>query len=280
MLELALDTELSHDQRDYITTARSSAESLVDIINDILDFSKIEAGHLALDSSPFRLGESLADTVSTLGHRADQKGLEFALEIAPDVPDALIGDVGRLRQVIINLVGNAIKFTETGEVVLRVAVDHRDEDSVLLHFFVADTGIGIEPKNQERVFEAFQQADASTTRQFGGTGLGLAISSRIVELMDGRFGLTSELGKGSVFDFTAIFKTSAANTATPRSVPNTSLSNLRVLVVDDNATNRRILDGILRSWGMRATLAASGAEALKIPLRDKWDGGTVFTHPH
>jgi two-component system sensor histidine kinase/response regulator len=263
MLELALDTELSHDQRDYLTTARSSAESLVDIINDILDFSKIEAGHLALDSSHFRLGESIADTISTLGHRADQKGLEFGLEIASDIPDALIGDVGRLRQVIINLVGNAIKFTERGEVTLRIEVDSCEESFAMLHFFVADTGIGVEPKNQERVFEAFQQADASTTRQYGGTGLGLAISSRIVTLMGGRMGLMSEPGKGSVFDFTARFGIQSADTV-PESVAQTMLSNVRVLVVDDNATNLRILDGILRSWGMRATLAASAGEALKI----------------
>jgi two-component system, sensor histidine kinase and response regulator len=263
MLELALDTDLSRDQRDYVTTARSSAESLVDIINDILDFSKIEAGHLALDSSPFRLGESIADTISTLGHRADQKELEFSLKIAPDVPDALVGDVGRLRQVIINLVGNAIKFTERGEVTLRIELDKRQEDTAVLHFFVADTGIGIQPENHERVFEAFQQADASTTRQYGGTGLGLAISSRIITLMGGRVGLTSEIGKGSVFDFTAGFGIQSEDTV-PESVPHTRLSNVRALVVDDNATNLRILDGILRSWGMRATLAASGSEALKI----------------
>ncbi|HEX9085546.1 MAG TPA: response regulator, partial [Gemmatimonadaceae bacterium] len=263
MLELALDTELSRDQRDYVTTARSSAESLVDIINDILDFSKIEAGHLALDSSHFRLGESIADTISTLGHRADQKGLEFGLEIASDIPDALIGDVGRLRQVIINLVGNAIKFTEQGEVTIRIEVEKSEENFAMLHFFVADTGIGIEAGSQERVFEAFHQADASTTRQYGGTGLGLAIASRIVTLMGGRIGLMSEPGKGSVFDFTARFGIQSADTV-PQSVVPSRLSNLHVLVVDDNATNRRILDGILRSWGMQPTLAASGSEALKI----------------
>jgi len=264
MLELALDTQLSREQRDYVSTARGSAEALIDIINDILDFSKIEAGHFALDSSPFRLGESIADTMRTLGHRADQKGLEFALEIAPDVPDALIGDAGRLRQVISNLVGNAIKFTERGEVVLRVEVDGRDEDWAALHFFVADTGIGIAAEHQERVFEAFQQADASTTRQFGGTGLGLAISSRIVTLMGGRVGLKSESGKGSVFDFTARFWIQSATTATAEAATVGRLANLRVLVVDDNATNLRILDGILQNWGMRPTLAASGNEALRI----------------
>jgi two-component system sensor histidine kinase/response regulator len=279
MLELALDTDLSRDQRDFLTTARSSAESLVDIINDILDFSKIEAGHLALDSSQFRLGESIADTICTLGHRADQKGLEFGLEIAPNVPDSLIGDVGRLRQVIINLVGNAIKFTESGRVDLRVELDSNVRDRAVLHFFVTDTGIGIEPENQKRVFEAFQQADASTTRQYGGTGLGLAISSRIVTLMGGHIGLTSEVGNGTVFDFTADFGIQSADMV-PESVPHTRLSNVRVLVVDDNATNLRILDGILGSWGMRATLVTGGSEALKIlsgPDRDAEQFALIIT---
>jgi signal transduction histidine kinase/CheY-like chemotaxis protein/HPt (histidine-containing phosphotransfer) domain-containing protein len=269
MMELALDTELSPDQRDYVTTARSSALSLVDIIDDILDFSKIEAGHAKLDSGRFRLGESLADTIRSLGHRADQKGLEFAVEIGSSVPDALVGDAGRLRQVIINLVGNAIKFTERGEVVLSVELEYRDEDSVLLHFFVSDTGIGIEAKHQARVFDAFQQADASTTRQFGGTGLGLAISSRVVKLLGGRIGLKSEPGKGTVFDFTARFDLQPTATATPEPAAGANLENLRVLVVDDSATNRRILDGHLRSWGMRPTLAASGNDALEILLTDE-----------
>jgi signal transduction histidine kinase/CheY-like chemotaxis protein/HPt (histidine-containing phosphotransfer) domain-containing protein len=267
MLELALDTKLSADQRDYITTARSSADALVDIINDILDFSKIEAGHFALDPSPFRLGESIADTVTTLRHRADQKGLEFSLEIAPEVPDRLIGDVGILRQVIVNLVGNAIKFTAQGEILLRVEVDHRDEDSVLLHFFVSDTGIGIEAKNRERVFEAFQQADASTTRQFGGTGLGLAISSRVVKLMGGRFGLTSEPGKGSVFDFTAIFGTQAAAFAEEQpggTVPRerTGTRSLKVLIAEDNAVNQKLATAILRRAGHVVTVVPNGREAV------------------
>ena len=276
MLELALDTKLSADQRDYITTARSSAEALVDIINDILDFSKIEAGHFALDPSPFRLGESIADTVRSLGHRADQKSLEFSLEIAPEVPDGLIGDVGILRQVIVNLVGNAIKFTAQGEILLRVEVDHRDEDSVLLHFYVSDTGIGIEAKNRERVFEAFQQADASTTRQFGGTGLGLAISSRVVKLMGGRLSLTSEHGKGSVFDFTAIFGVQAATT-TPESVAVKTPSNLaearslRILIAEDNAVNQKLATAILRRAGHVVTVVPNGREAVGAMERDSFD---------
>jgi signal transduction histidine kinase/CheY-like chemotaxis protein/HPt (histidine-containing phosphotransfer) domain-containing protein len=280
MLELALDTSLSPDQRDYIITARSSAESLVDIINDILDFSKIEAGHATLDPSTFSLGESIGDTVRSLGHRADQKGLRFALEIASDVPHGLIGDIGRLRQVIVNLVGNAIKFTHRGEVLLRIEVDHRDEDSVLLHFFVSDTGIGIEPENQKRVFEAFQQADTSTTRQFGGTGLGLAISSRIVALMKGRIGLASEPGKGSVFDFTALFQISSAGAAIPAAVPEepattprpaASVTSLRVLVVEDNAVNQKLASGILQHAGHVAVIVPNGREAVAAVGRERFD---------
>jgi two-component system, sensor histidine kinase and response regulator len=263
MLELALDTDLSPNQREYVETARSSADTLVDIINDILDFSKIEAGHLYLESSEFRLGESLADTISTLGLRADQKGLEFMLEIAPDVPDALLGDVGRLRQVIVNLVGNAIKFTEKGEVVLRVGVDSGGDDAAVLHFSVSDTGIGIAPEHQERVFEAFQQEDSSTTRRYGGTGLGLAISARIVGMMGGKLGLTSAPGVGSTFDFSATFGRQPEGTESAQLLPDRELSGLSALVVDDNATNRRILDGMLRGWGMKPTLASSGEEALE-----------------
>ena len=280
MLELALDTSLSPEQRDYLTTARSSAESLIEIINDILDFSRIEAGHATLDPSTFSLGESIGDTVRSLGHRADQKGLKFGLEIAPDVPDGLIGDIGRLRQVIINLVGNAIKFTHRGEVVLRIDVDHRDEDSVLLHFFVSDTGIGIEPENQKRVFEAFQQADASTTRQFGGTGLGLAISSRIVTLLKGRIGLASEPGKGSVFDFTALFRISTAGAATAAAVqeelatnarPAADVASLRVLVAEDNAVNQKLALGILQHAGHFAVIVPNGREAVAAVERERFD---------
>jgi signal transduction histidine kinase/CheY-like chemotaxis protein/HPt (histidine-containing phosphotransfer) domain-containing protein len=263
MLELALDTDLSPNQREYVETAHSSADTLVDIINDILDFSKIEAGRFDLESSEFRLGESLADTTSTLGLRADQKGLEFVLDIAPDVPDALVGDAGRLRQVIVNLVSNAIKFTENGEVVLRVGVDSRSDDAAVLQFSVSDTGIGIAPEHQERVFEAFQQEDNSTTRRYGGTGLGLAISARIVGMMGGKLGLTSEPGVGSTFDFSATFGLQPDGTESAQLLPDRELSGLSALVVDDNTTNRRILDGMLRGWGMKPTLASSGEEALE-----------------
>jgi signal transduction histidine kinase/CheY-like chemotaxis protein/HPt (histidine-containing phosphotransfer) domain-containing protein len=263
MLELAMDTELKPDQREYVETARSSAETLVDIINDILDFSKIEAGHFELDEADFRLGESLADTVTTLGLRADQKGLEFVLEIAPDVPDALVGDVGRLRQVIVNLVGNAIKFTDRGEVMLGVELVSRATDSATIRFSVTDTGIGIDPDHQQRVFGAFQQADSSTTRRYGGTGLGLAISARLVAMMGGKIGLKSEPGKGSTFDFEARFGYSTKLTTEPEAADVSELHGLTALVVDDNETNRRILDGMLRGWGMQPTLTSSGEEALE-----------------
>ena len=281
MLELALDTDLSADQREYVETARGSADTLVDIINDILDFSKIEAGRFDIESSEFRLGESLADTISTLGLRADQKGLEFVLEIAAEVPDAFVGDVGRLRQVIVNLVGNAIKFTETGEVVLRIEVDDRTEQSAVLHFSVSDTGIGIAPEHQERVFEAFQQEDGSTTRRYGGTGLGLAISARIVEMMGGRIGLASEPGKGSTFDFSAKFELQPPGSESLEALPARGLSGLSALVVDDNATNRRILDGMLRGWGMKPTLASSGEEALdKLSNGNKKKFALILTDSH
>jgi signal transduction histidine kinase/DNA-binding NarL/FixJ family response regulator len=290
MLELALDTDLSTDQREYVATARSSADALIEIINDILDFSKIEAGRLELDATEFRLGENLTDTISTLALRAEQKGLELVLDIAPEVPDELVGDMGRLRQVIVNLVGNAIKFTERGEVALHVAVDNRTDDSVVLHFSVTDTGIGIEPEHQKRVFEAFQQADNSTTRRYGGTGLGLAISARLVEMLGGRFGLTSEVGKGSTFDFSAQFGCVSTSTATgtravdgarrgretapalvgkvDKQVPARSL---RILVAEDNAVNQKLAASILQRAGHTAVIVTDGRDAVSALENGKFD---------
>jgi signal transduction histidine kinase/DNA-binding response OmpR family regulator len=263
MLELALDTDLGEEQREYIETAHSSAETLVDIINDILDFSKIEAGRFDLEEIDFKLAESLSDTVSTLGLRADQKGLEFAVEVAPNVPDALVGDVGRLRQVIVNLVGNAIKFTEAGEVVLSITCERANSTSAFLCFSITDTGIGIDPGVQDKVFEAFQQADTSTTRKYGGTGLGLAISARLVAMMGGRIHLASEPGKGSTFAFTLPFAVHDDGVETSDGHATADLNGLNALVVDDNDTNRRILDGMLRAWGMIPTLASSAEDALQ-----------------
>jgi PAS domain S-box-containing protein len=291
MTELALATDLTAEQRDYLGMVKGSAENLLDVINDILDFSKIEAGKLQLDPRPFSLADSLGDTLKSLGLRAQQKGLELACHLAPGVPDALVGDPGRLGQVITNLVGNAIKFTEHGEVVVTVAVDKEtrrqgDKETeagplsfslspclpVSLSFEVRDTGIGIPADKQATIFDAFTQADTSTTRRFGGTGLGLTISSRLVELMGGRIGLESEPGRGSMFHFTARFGLHSGEEAAARVAPRELLRGLPVLVVDDNATNRRILEELLGRWEMRPRAVASGPAALKALRQATADG--------
>jgi two-component system, sensor histidine kinase and response regulator len=263
MTELVLDTDLDADQREYLNLAKLSADSLLSLINDILDYSKIEAGKLDIETIDFNLSDCIGETMKTLSLRAHQKGLELAFQIEPDVPDALAGDPGRLRQIIINLVGNAIKFTESGEVVLSVRNDAREEDVRLL-FTVADTGIGIPQDKQASIFEAFSQADGSMTRKYGGTGLGLTISSRLVQLMGGRIWVDSELGQGSRFHFTSHFKiqTSPMRKVIPRD-PST-LRGMGVLVVDDNATNRQILVGLLGNWHMVPTVADSAANAMTI----------------
>jgi signal transduction histidine kinase/CheY-like chemotaxis protein len=263
MLELALDSDLSREQRDYVATARGSAESLVCIINDILDFTKVESGQVTLDVTGFRLGETISDAISSLGVRAGQKGLAFSVDISADVPDLLAADVGRLRQVLVNLVGNAVKFTEKGSVALRIDVVGRTTDSAELRFSVVDTGIGIETVHQDRVFEAFQQADGSTTRKYGGTGLGLAISSRMVALMGGHIGVSSVPGKGSIFDFTAPFELRTEAMISDMLI-NAALKDLHVFIADTDATSCRVLAGILRGWGAVPTVAASGLEARQI----------------
>jgi PAS domain S-box-containing protein len=263
MTDLALDTELTAEQREYLETVKSSAEALLTVINDILDFSKIEAGKLDLDPLAFDLRNTVGDALRALALRAHEKGLELACDIAPDVPEVLVGDAGRLRQVVLNLVGNAIKFTERGEVVLRVAVEPRAEGG-WLRFTVSDTGIGIPPDKQGRIFEAFTQADGSTTRHHGGTGLGLTISSQLVELMGGRIWVESAVGRGSAFHFLVRFgRQHTPAGGRPAALPPT-LRDLPVLAVDDNATNRRILHDILANWGMRPTVVDGGAEALTV----------------
>jgi len=259
MTELALDTELDAEQQEYLHLVKSSADSLLTVINDILDFSKIEAGKLDLDPIPFDLHDSLGETVKTLSLRAHAKGLELLSDIRPEVPHSIIGDPGRLRQIIVNLTGNAIKFTERGEVVVSVEIESQTEEAVLLHFAVRDTGIGIPESRQKQVFEAFSQADSSTTRKYGGTGLGLTISTQLVAAMGGRLWVESEEGKGSVFHFTARFGIGEALTPVPHDL---DLTGLRVLVVDDNATNRRILQEVLTRWNMEPTLTEGGEEAL------------------
>ncbi len=262
MTELALDTKLTSQQREYLVTVKNSAGSLLNLINDILDFSKAEAKKLELDRVDFVLRDMLEDTLRALAVRAQQKELELACHVASEVPDALMGDAERLRRIVVNLVGNAIKFTESGEVVLNASVESRTKEDVVLHFSVTDTGIGIPPEKQKAIFEAFAQGDASTTRKYGGTGLGLSISSQLSELMGGRIWLESEPGRGSAFHFTVRLglQTSAVNE--PASVP-VKLLDLPVLVVDDNSTSRKILEEMLTNWKMKPIAAASGPAALE-----------------
>jgi PAS domain S-box-containing protein len=262
MTDLALDTDLTTEQRSYLNLVKSSADSLLDLINDILDFSKIEAGKLDLAEIEFDLRDSLADSVKTLAHRAHSKGLELVYRVQTDVPDALIGDPSRLRQIVVNLVGNAVKFTETGDVVVDVDTVSRTEKDVFLKFTVKDTGIGISPERQEAIFDAFTQADTSTTRQYGGTGLGLAICAQLTELMGGRIWVESTLGHGSCFHFTAQFGIQAHPLAKSTAVSAEHLRGLSALVVDDNELNRRILQEMLGQWGIHAMVAPGAAAAL------------------
>ncbi len=261
MTELTLQTRLTPEQRDSLSIVMQSADSLLRLLNDILDFSKIEAGKLELEAIPFQLRDSLGDTVHTLGVRASKKGLELAYHVPADVPDLLLGDPGRLSQIVINLVGNAIKFTEKGEVVVGVTTEALTDDEVELHFTIADTGIGIPPDKQHLIFEAFSQADTSTTRRFGGTGLGLTISVQLTALMGGRIWVESTVGKGSTFHFTARLRLDPAGVARPLAAPEV-LQDLPVLVVDDNATNRRIFVEVLSQWGMKPVTVDGGATAL------------------
>jgi signal transduction histidine kinase/DNA-binding response OmpR family regulator len=262
MTDLALDTELTPPQREYLGLVKTSADALLGVINAVLDFSKIEAGKLTLDPEEFALRELLGSTLKPLAVRAHEKGLELAYRVWADVPDALVGDAGRLRQVLVNLVGNAVKFTHAGEVVVTVTVERRTEADVCLHVAVRDTGIGIPADKLGAVFEPFVQADGSTTRSYGGTGLGLTISARLVELMGGRLWVESEAGRGSTFHVTVRLglQPLTESLLLPRRPVN--LRGLRVLVVHDNATNRRILEEMAGDWEMRPTAVEGGAAAL------------------
>jgi PAS domain S-box-containing protein len=262
MTDLALDTDLTPEQREYLGMVQSSAGSLLSLLNDILDFSKIEAGKLDFEMIEFSLRDLVDDTLKALGFRAHEKGLELACHIRPDVPDALLGDPTRLRQVLVNLVGNAIKFTATGEVVVRVKTDTEDDDSVVLHVAVTDTGPGIPSDKQRAIFEEFTQADSSMTRTHGGTGLGLAISSRLVEMMGGRIQVESDAGRGSTFYFNPRFALQKSPPAKASPVELEMLHGLAVLVVDDNATNRRVLQDVLVGWHMKPVLTDGGQTAL------------------
>jgi len=260
MLDLVLRSPLTRRQREFLGLGKSSAEALLRLLNDILDFSKIDAGKLDLEATPFGLRETLGDALKALAVRVHEKGLELAYAIAPDVPDALVGDPGRLCQVVVNLVGNATKFTEAGEVSVRVGVESRTGEGVEVRVTVRDTGVGIPPEAQPHVFAAFTQADSSTTRRYGGTGLGLAICARLVEAMGGRIWVESEPGRGSAFHFTARLGLHAAEALpAPRRL---SLAGLPALVVDDNETHRALLCELLTAWGMRPAAADGGEAAL------------------
>ncbi len=269
MVELALSTRLAPDQRQYLGMVQSSAETLLSLIDDILDFSKIEAGKLQLAPVSFTLRDLLGDALKLLAVRAHAKQLELACRIPNDVPDRLHGDVVRLRQCLLNLVGNSIKFTERGEIEVRVAIETRADDRICLRFSVRDTGIGIPVDQRERIFAPFEQVDASTTRKYGGTGLGLAIVSELVRLMGGQVWVESEVGKGSAFHFTAWLGDETSAPTSPDRLPEHALAlrGIPVLVVDDNGTSRAIVTEILRSWGMRPISVDSGAAALA-ELRD------------
>ncbi len=262
MTELALETDLKPEQREYLEMVKISADALLAVINDILDFSKIEAGKLELDETDFDLRESLGDALKAVALRAHQKGLELNLHVRPEVPNQLVGDAGRLRQVVLNLVGNAVKFTERGEVNLHVGAEDHDGRQVVLHFAVSDTGMGIPAEKLKLIFEPFAQADGSSTRRHGGTGLGLTISTRLVGLMGGRIWVDSAVGKGSTFHFTARLGTPQTSRSRVFLVSADRLRGMHVLVVDDNATNRRILEEVLRSWGMVPTAVDGAAPAL------------------
>jgi CheY-like chemotaxis protein len=263
MTELVLDTDLTIEQRDSLGLVRLSAESLLSIINDVLDFSKIEAGKLEIEAIAFDLRESLGETMKSLGVRAHQKGLELIYDVRPDVPEALLGDPGRIRQVLVNLVGNAIKFTETGEVFIRVEEESHDDALTCLHFMVQDTGIGISVDKQDEIFEPFSQADGSMTRKYGGTGLGLTICRRLVTLMGGRIWVVSQPGQGSKFHFTLCLPVQDKPALDSPSLHPAQLQDLHALIVDDNFTNRKVLTGMLTRWGMKPTAVEGGEAALQ-----------------
>jgi two-component system, sensor histidine kinase and response regulator len=273
MTELVLETSLTSSQREYLTMVQASGEALLSLLNDILDFSKIEAGKLEFDNDSFDLRDSLSDAMRTLATKAFRKKLELAINIHPDVAKRVITDAGRLRQVIMNLVGNAIKFTDEGEIVLSVQCLGKNEDEATLRFHVKDTGIGISPAKIDRIFAEFEQADTSTTRQFGGTGLGLAISRRIVELMGGTLQVKSELGVGSNFFFDVTLPIDHEEFQIADQVAD--VSDIVVLVVDDNQTNRQILDVMLNGWGMKPIVCDSAVEAFEVLRQSQLAGEPI-----
>jgi signal transduction histidine kinase/DNA-binding response OmpR family regulator len=264
MTELVLDTELNAEQRESLGLVKFSAESLLTVINDILDFSKIEAGKLELEAIPFDFRESLGETMDTLGYRAHQKGLELMYDVHPDVPEAVIGDPGRLRQILVNLAGNSIKFTERGEVVVAVKAVPTTGPTVELEFTVKDTGVGIAADQQEKIFEAFSQVDGSMARKYGGSGLGLAICTKLVAMMSGRIWVESVPQQGSTFHFTVMLQAQDKRLARGAPLQAEELKGMRALIVDDNFTNRQILTGVCTRWGMVSLAVANAEAALRV----------------
>ena len=276
MTDLALDTELTREQRGYLETVKFSADSLLNLINDILDFSKIEAGKIDLEEMDFDLRTCVEGSLTTLALAADEKGLELLCDVAPEVPEAVSGDRGRVRQILLNLVGNAIKFTSEGEVSLKVELESLPGQLPALHFIVADTGVGIPKDKLKTIFDIFTQVDSSTTRKSGGTGLGLSISKRLVELMGGTIWVESEIGTGSRFNFTIRLGTATTQPVGDALIRCSKiLRGIKVLVVDDNRTNRRILEGLLKNWEMKPTTVADGDQALERMLVAR-DAGVPF----
>lgn len=281
MTELVLDTELTAEQRQNLGLVKLSAESLLSIINDILDFSKIEAGRFAVECIAFDLRRNLVDTMNAFGLRARQKSVELVHTVQPELPDVLLGDPGRIRQVLVNLVGNALKFTEHGEISVQVEKEKQEGDSIWLHFTIRDTGMGISPQMQAKIFEPFTQEDGSMTRNYGGTGLGLTISKRLVEKMGGKIWLQSETGKGSTFHFTVeLIRKSAslahANDSPPQGIPLSPVHSYRneqrrVLLVEDNAVNQTLALRLLEKNGFAVTLAGDGQAALDEIEKNRFD---------
>jgi signal transduction histidine kinase/CheY-like chemotaxis protein len=274
MTELVLETELTREQRELLTTAKSSADSLLSIINEILDFSKVEAGKLEIETIDFSLCHIVDEAMKALSLRAHQKGLELACQILPEVPDALRGDPVRLRQILVNLIGNSIKFTPAGEIVVRISAEPESENATLLHFAVADTGIGIAAEKLQAIFEPFSQADSSMTRKYGGTGLGLAICARLVDMMQGRIWAESVPGRGSTFHVTVPLpvQSSAGQPHISASVDSDILNEVPLLVVDDNHTNLDILYKVLVGWRMKPVITSDGRQALTMFQRARESG--------
>ena len=275
LVELLLESSLSREQQEDLKVVKSAAYALLSVINDILDFSKIEAGKLELERSPFNLRDFLGEALKILAVNAHEKNLELAYRVSPDVPDRLMGDHHRFRQVLLNLIGNAVKFTDSGEIIVFAQCKSLTDHQLILHVAVRDTGVGIAIGKQALIFEAFRQADGSTTRKYGGTGLGLAVAAQLVNLMGGQIGVKSEMGKGSIFHFTIAFDVESKGPGGPELPDKVDLSGLRILVVDDNATNLKILCEMLTSWKMFPKPAASAADGAAL-LRKMEKSGAGF----